>query len=262
MSIPMTQWGEGYDVAPVQPFADDYNDSYAGDLAIALACCAFVVFAYRISVFLFSRARDRVRLSDDGKASITTPNARFTFIKRHIIYAPLFRTRQKDSMYLFRAVKMGILPTSVQTTFLTGVITMNVVLCVHNMEWSLVGTGQSDILLNHLRNRTGTLAMMNMIPLTLMAGRNNPLIKFLDIPLDTFNLIHRWLGRIVVAEAVTHSIIQVIKSVQYDEGWYGLAEQFQTLWLFITGLIVSKALTYSCPYLSTYKGPIRLFWLL
>ena len=244
----MTQWGVGHDVPPVQPFANDYNDAYAGNLAIALACCAFVVFVYRTSVFLFCRIRDRVRLSDSGQASYTTADARFAFVKTHIIYAPLFRTRHKDSMYLFRTVKMGILPTRLQTAFLTGVIVMNVVLCVDNMEWSLIDTGQSDILLNHLRNRTGTLAVMNLILLTIMAGRNNPLIELLDISFDTFNLIHRWLGRIVVAEAVTHSIIQVIKSVQYDgDGWYGLAVQFQTQWLFITGLIVSKALT--SPYL-------------
>lgn len=39
-----------------------------------------------------------------------------------------------------------------------------------------------------------------------MAGRNNPLIKWLNISFDTFNLLHRWLGRIVILEAVAHTL--------------------------------------------------------
>jgi hypothetical protein len=45
-----------------------------------------------------------------------------------------------------------------------------------------------------------------MVPLFLLAGRNNPFITFCGISFDTFNLIHRWFGRIVVLEAIAHSI--------------------------------------------------------
>ena len=39
-----------------------------------------------------------------------------------------------------------------------------------------------------------------------MASRNNPLIKWLGISFDTFNLLHRWFGRIVAMEAVCHTL--------------------------------------------------------
>lgn len=41
---------------------------------------------------------------------------------------------------------------------------------------------------------------MEQVPLFLFASRNNPLIKILDLSFDQFNLLHRWLGRIVTIE--------------------------------------------------------------
>ena len=46
--------------------------------------------------------------------------------------------------------------------------------------------------------------VQTQIPLFLMAGRNNPLLPLLAISFDTFNLLHRWFGRIVVLEAIAH----------------------------------------------------------
>jgi hypothetical protein len=39
-----------------------------------------------------------------------------------------------------------------------------------------------------------------------MAARNNPLISWLNLSFDTFNLLHRWFGRIVVLEAIAHTV--------------------------------------------------------
>jgi len=39
-----------------------------------------------------------------------------------------------------------------------------------------------------------------------MAARNNPLINWLNMSFDTFNLFHRWTGRIVVIEAIVHVV--------------------------------------------------------
>ncbi|KAI1417440.1 ferric reductase NAD binding domain-containing protein [Hypoxylon sp. FL1857] len=45
-----------------------------------------------------------------------------------------------------------------------------------------------------------------MVPLIILAGRNNPLISLLRVSFDTYNLLHRWMGRMVVIEAVIHTI--------------------------------------------------------
>lgn len=39
-----------------------------------------------------------------------------------------------------------------------------------------------------------------------MAARNNPLINWLNLSFDSFNLLHRWTGRIVVLEIIAHVI--------------------------------------------------------
>jgi hypothetical protein len=51
-----------------------------------------------------------------------------------------------------------------------------------------------------------------------MAGRNNPLIKLLGISFDTFNLYHRWLGRIVSLEAVVHTFAHLANHT-HTRGW-------------------------------------------
>lgn len=87
---------------------------------------------------------------------------------------------------------------------------MNVTLSVAGIEWN----GTRAAALSHLRNRTGTLSVINMIPLVVLAGRNNPLISLLSISFDNFNLVHRWFGRIVVLQALAHSVAEVINVVE------------------------------------------------
>jgi len=56
------------------------------------------------------------------------------------------------------------------------------------------------------------------IPLFIMAGRNNPLINWLNLSFDSFNLLHRWFGRIVVIEAIVHGAAYTA-SVVSTGGW-------------------------------------------
>jgi predicted ferric reductase len=46
-----------------------------------------------------------------------------------------------------------------------------------------------------------------------MAGRNNPLISLLNVPFDSFNMMHRWLGRLAVLEAIAHTLCWMINKV-------------------------------------------------
>ncbi|GME52291.1 ferric reductase [Neofusicoccum parvum] len=77
--------------------------------------------------------------------------------------------------------------------------------------------------LEYLRDRTGVLCVLNMLPLFVLAGRNNPLIYLTGISFDTFNLVHRWVGRIAVLHAVAHTVFYLIHEVQ-DYGWSHVAD--------------------------------------
>ena len=61
--------------------------------------------------------------------------------------------------------------------------------------------GASDIAT--LATRAGAMAMVNLIPLFL-GGRTNSLSNFLNVPLQTYYLIHHWVGRMAVLQALAH----------------------------------------------------------
>ena len=90
------------------------------------------------------------------------------------------------------------------------------------------------------RGRTGNLAVVNMIPLFLVAGRNNPLIWILGISFDTWNLVHRWLGRAVVLQSIAHVVAWSIVKVQTsDRGWADLWLTCRNDPFLVNGLVVS-----------------------
>lgn len=141
---------------------------------------------------------------------------------------------------------MGILPTRFQSMLLVSIIIMNVTLCAYGIEWS----GLLKVKLWHLRNRSGALAVVNMIPLVLMAGRNNPFIGLLNVSFETFNLLHRWFGRIVVSLAVTHSVVEIISMITgaaagqkvHPSGIAIFTENLQAARFLLWGFVVCQAL--------------------
>lgn len=122
-------------------------------------------------------------------------------IKKHLLYAPLWSKRHNREFKLSSAVNMGTLPSRWHALLLIVYLSMNIAYTLvldYNREnkYSIVA---------ELRGRTGVLAVCNMIALVILAGRNNPLIGWLQISFDTYNLLHRWMGRIVVLEALVHT---------------------------------------------------------
>jgi predicted ferric reductase len=76
-----------------------------------------------------------------------------------------------------------------------------------------------------------------------MAARNNPLINWLNLSFDTFNLLHRWQGRIVVLEAVAHTAAWIVSTVS-TKGWAGVQNSINTSPLIMWGLIGTVALVF------------------
>ena len=186
------------------------NILFATYLLISLASVVGALCIYQLILSATRYIRMLTCLNNDTQMYFRMPNIWFGSVKKHLIYAPLFRSRHMQELQLFGKWGLGVLPTRFQTIFLTLVIGMNLALCFTGIEWSQAG---SPNMLDHLRNRSGTLAVVNLIPLVIMGGRNNPLIQVLKISFDTFNLVHRWFGRIIVIEAVIHTICITTKVV-------------------------------------------------
>ncbi|KAI9803694.1 MAG: hypothetical protein M1833_000606 [Piccolia ochrophora] len=194
--------------------ADMEVEEFHHYLYAALAAIVFVVFCYRFTIFANRYIRTVACLNNDKQAYFAMPNNTWTAIRKHFIYAPLGRNRHNQELKLSAAVNMGTLPTRIQSLFLLAYIVLNAVFCLISIHW---GEGEK-VWLAEIRNRTGILAVVNMVPLFLMASRNNPFIWLLQIDFDTFNLIHRWLGRTVVLESVIHTVAYTISKVK-TAGW-------------------------------------------
>lgn len=191
-----------------EQYAD--NLRFATYTLISLASLVFAIAVYRFALSGVRYLRTITSFNNSTQNYFRVPNPWFSTAKEYVLYAPLFRSRHMRELQLFRRWGMGVLPTRLQTLFLIGLIGMNVGLCVAGIGWSQAGT---EVISVHLRNRTGTLAVVNLIPLVIMAGRNNPLIKMLNVSFDTFNMAHRWFGRIMVAEAVAHTVAWAVEKV-------------------------------------------------
>ncbi len=160
---------------------------------------------YRVAIRSVQYIRILTCLNNDSQRYFRTPDVMFGWIKKYLLYAPLLRHRHQKQLRV-GPVEMGTLPTRFQSFLLAGIITMNVAICAYGIEWN----GPMITKLEHLRNRFGTFAVVNMIPLTIMAGRNNPLIGWLNISYGIFNLMHRWFGRIVISLAVSHGVVETM----------------------------------------------------
>lgn len=164
---------------------------------------------YRVAIHFVRHLRTLTCLNNIRQQYFKLPNTLYGWVKQHLLYAPLFNQHHSKEMRIGPIV-MGVLPSRFQSLLLTGIITMETILWAYGIEWH----GPIMTLLQHLGNRAGTLAIVNLFPLVILAGRNNPLIGLLNISYDTFNLLHRWFGRIVVALALTHGIAEIMSIVE------------------------------------------------
>lgn len=214
--------------------ADVQNIRITWYLGYTWAATFGALLVYRAWLCGIRYVRTLACLENEKQQYFTVPDANYSRFKRHILDAPLFHKRHNREFALSAAVNMGTLPGRLQTMYLVGYVAMNIAFCVVSIDWS----GESNALASEVRNRTGVLAVMNMLPLFLFAGRNNPLIALLGISFDTYNLMHRQIGRIVVFEALAHTLAWMVSKVN-TKGWAVVGISMASSELIMTGTIVS-----------------------
>ncbi|KAI9822015.1 MAG: hypothetical protein M1832_003187 [Thelocarpon impressellum] len=214
--------------------ADMESFKYYAYLATVLASTVGALLIYHMVIRLVRYIRTITCLSNDGQRYFAIPSSAYAWIKQHVLYAPLFRSRHSSET---SGWDLGVLPTRFQSMFLAGYIGSNVAFCVVSIDWN----GEQKQMLAEFRHRTGILSTVNMIPLFIMAGRNNPLIRLLDISYDSFNLMHRWFGRVVVIEAVCHTAAYLIAKVKAD-GWSAVVAALNRGNFLLGGLLATAAM--------------------
>jgi hypothetical protein len=174
---------------------------------MALVSLAIVLLIFRVWTDILKRRRLILAFRHPCQDASLQVNALKARLNSHLVYAPLSGKRHNREFRIFRrGIHIGTIPSRIQTIFIFSYVALNVVFCVITVDWSK-GLSTS---MHKLRDKTGTLAVVNLIPLVVTAGRNNPLIPLLRISFDTFNLVHRWLGRTVVIEAIAHTVAVLV----------------------------------------------------
>jgi hypothetical protein len=213
---------------------------YSNWMVLSLGAFAVLPFLYRFTSVLYSQIRLLVSINSENQKYFATPSSSWIpWLKKHVLYSPLFRVRHNREFQLSQAVNVGTLPTRFQTFFLLGYVASNVTFCTYKIDFT-----DSAAMLDELMDRSGVIATVNLAPLIMMAGRNNPLIGLLGISFDSFNLIHRWLGRIVVVEALTHVVSWMIGKVG-EVGWGPVKKSITSSHLIMPGFVVCLLASYS-----------------
>ncbi|KAL4884251.1 ferric reductase like transmembrane component-domain-containing protein [Aspergillus karnatakaensis] len=190
----------------IQP-GEEHTRGVHPSMNVALATPLFVlggtfviIFIARILIQLQHRRRLRTILREDDQSKFTQRSGLIARLNKHVFYAPLLSTRHSREFRLL-GFHMGTTPLRIETALLIAYIGINLAFFVSLVDW----WKDYQELLYQLKYAAGHLAVMNTPGLVLTAGRNNPLIPILGIPFDAFNLLHRWVGRLIVVGAIVHT---------------------------------------------------------
>ncbi|KAF2621259.1 ferric reductase [Macroventuria anomochaeta] len=201
--------------------------------------CFVVVFSlYQVILYFVRYVRTVSCLNNETQRYFAIPNHLYARFKKSCLDAPLWHTRHHREFKLSSAHGMGTLPSRLQSFFLVGYFAVNIGFCVWKIDYSSFSAGAGELL-----SRSGIMSVINMIPLFLLAGRNNPIIKLTGISFDTMNLIHRWFGRIVILEALAHTICWIANKVQ-SKGWSAVQASITGSEFIMTGFIGTVAFTF------------------
>lgn len=219
----------------------------------SLGIFGLLLFAIRVGEMAWSQLRHVSAMSAPASKQGYWRYSQWSWmpvLKKNLIYAPLGNKRHNREIKLSGAVNIGTLPSRLHTLLLVIYLASNVVYSF-TLNWDNINFWAFCA---EVRGRSGTLAAVNMVPLVLLAARNNPLIPMLRVSFDTYNLLHRWMGRVVVLETVIHTIAWAIVSVA-DDGWHNTFNMKIIKESFIASGFVGTIAMVTLLFLSL--GPVR-----
>jgi len=141
-----------------------FNQDFFNYIFIIIASLIAALTIWRVGIESVKYVRTLTCLNNDTQRYFASPSKTFASFKKNLIYAPIFSKRHNREFQLSAAMNVGTLPTRLQFLFLMSYFGTNVAFCVVSITWNQplsTVTGQ-------LRNRTGILAVVNMVsnPLT------------------------------------------------------------------------------------------------
>ncbi|OQE18874.1 hypothetical protein PENFLA_c020G01723 [Penicillium flavigenum] len=207
------------------------NPTIAVPLFVVGGLVVFLFF-WQTVIRIRHRRRSKVARQGTDQTQLCRTNRVNAALKKHLLYAPIWGNRHSREFRVFR-LHMGSLPLRLEVICLLLYLSLNIIFIIVTVDWWLSDYSEKMF---QLKYSAGHLAVMNTPGLVLGAGRNNPLVQLLGISFDTFNFMHRWVGRVITANAVIH-----MSAVLADQAYlYGTDYIIYVMWqqkLFICGLL-------------------------
>lgn len=222
-----------------QRYLEMLDRSLAQNYLWALLGVVALGFLSKTIIQFHAHVRHLASMNSEGALryfSRTSPSV--SLVKSNLLYAPILSYRRAREIKFSRRVTFGTVPSRFQALFILIIVVFNIFASTWNVPWS---DPQLQVL-PILRSRTGTLSVVNLIPITVMATIKNPLIRLLDISYDSFSLLHRWFGRLAILQAIAHTVCHVIDKAQSKAGWAGVRASFQSPFIY-HGMVATVAAT-------------------
>lgn len=193
-------------------------------LTLALAFLACLVAAARYHVAAIRRRPVRVALpADEVPCSMRKPLWRkLTSMTDRRLFLPALLG--KDTAH--RPSWLGFsfsLPTRAQSVVLMGYVSVNVAACLYGVDAfpaNILYTSTSEYWVKTVGDTTGITAVFQLPLMLLLSSRNNLLIAFTGLPFNTFNLFHRWIGRVVIVESIVHSLLYTYRLIWHKHNYW------------------------------------------
>ena len=216
------------------------DDSLTYILWLSIGILFLVVLGVRFGQMANAQLRHLLNLNASSRQQSYWSEDRTSIwpgLKKKILYAPLWKKRHNREIQLSRAMNVGTLPSRLHTVLLLTYLLSNIIYCL------ILDYGQPKAeSIAELRGRTGHLALVNMVPLIVLASRNSPFITLLRVSFDTYNLFHRWIGRVVAAQAFVHTLAWAW-NVHDAAGMKGIGEHLHENPFLAYGLLGTSAMT-------------------
>jgi hypothetical protein len=149
-----------------------YTQDFYNYIFIILASLIAALIVWRVFIEATKHIRTLACLNSDTQRYFTKPAESWASFKKHLLYAPVFSKRHNREIQLSPAINVGTLPTRFQLMFLIGYFGTNVAFCIVSIDWNQPRVTAAK----QLRNRTGVLAVVNMVShtgrLTLLESRS------------------------------------------------------------------------------------------
>ena len=210
------------------------------------------VFVYRLMVAHSHRLRLITTLASSATSNyFAQPQGQILlFMQRHLLLAPLFKRRHNEPlMTVWGKLYLGTLPSRINAILLFVYILMNFLFCTLALPWTgnigpefKLEQPTKASLVAEFRGRTGVMAAFNLIPLFVCMMRNNYAGRIAGVSggFNTWNLYHRWAGRIVAIESFAHMAAWMVNQVDHS-GFGGISSAIKASRFLQMGLMVRES---------------------